>query len=203
MIIQRRKFLTSRRYKDAIWGSSKDATNKRNYPPGMHGTFGYRRLSDFGTQVKAKRQLMTHYNIGERQFRKFFDEASRKKGNRGENFAAMLESRLSMVLYRAKFTNTIYAAQQLITHGHVQVNDRKIDRPGYRVFPGSKITIKKRMTNKQNFLLGSHDGSRDIPDYIQVADSGDSFCFVRLPTIGEIPFVFTAETFSKIISCYS
>lgn len=203
MPIQKRKFLTSRRYRKAIWGSPKDPVNKRSYPPGMHGVNGYRRLSDFGEQLKAGRQLMTHYNVGERQFRKFFFDASKKKGSRGENFIGMLESRLAMVVYRAKFANTIFAAQQMVVHGHVTVNDCKIDRPGYRVFPGSVIKIRKRIMNKQNFLLGNNDGSREVPDYIQVSESNDSACFVRLPILKDIPFIFTEDTLARIIARYS
>lgn len=203
MTIKRRKFLVSRRYKKPLWDSAKDAANKRNYPPGMHGMQGYKRLSDFGEQLMTCRQLMTHYNIGERQFIRFFKNASSKRGNRGENFAGMLESLLAMVVYRAKLANTIFAARQAIVHGHITVNDVRIDRPSYRVFPGSIVKIKKRMTSKQSFLLAKSDGVRDIPDYIQGDEGGEQACFTRIPVIKDIPFCFTDEDFSRVISRYS
>lgn len=203
MPIKRRKFLTSRRYKKPLWDSQKDAANKKSYPPGMHGTQGYKKLSDFGEQLKVCRQLRTHYNVGERQFIRFFKDASKKKGNRGENFAGMLESRLSMIVYRAKFANTIFAAQQMVVHGHIIVNNRKINRPGYRVFPGSIIKIKKRMTSKGNFLLAKSDGTREVPDYIQIDEDGEKACFMRLPLIKEIPFFFLDADFARIISRYA
>lgn len=203
MVLKNRKFLTSRRYKKALWDSPKDAFNKRSYPPGMHGTQGYKKLSDFGEQLKVCKQLMTHYNVGERQFMKFFANASKKRGNRGENFAGMLESRLSMIVYRAKFANTIFAAQQMVVHGHITVNGKRINRPGYIVFPDAVIKVKKRITGKQNFTLAKSQGERDVPDYIQVDEGGEQACLTRIPLIKDIPFCFTGEDFARVISRYS
>ena len=109
-----------------IWGRPKSPVNKRSYGPGQHGQRRAKKLSDYGTQLQAKQKLKGYYgNITERQFRKYYTDASRRPGDTGENMIGLLETRLDTVVYRSKFVPTPFAARQLVSHGHVKVNGRQ------------------------------------------------------------------------------
>ncbi len=109
-----------------LWGRPKSPVNRREYGPGQHGQ-RRKKPSDYGTQLMAKQKLKGYYgNIGERQFRRYYAEASRRKGDTSENMIELLERRLDMVVYRMKFVSTIFAARQFVSHGHVKVNGRRV-----------------------------------------------------------------------------
>ena len=115
------KYKIDRRMGENIWGRPKSPVNKRSYGPGQHGQRRAKKLSDYGTQLQAKQKLKGYYgNITERQFRKYYTDASRRPGDTGENMIGLLETRLDTVVYRAKFVPTPFAARQLVSHGHVQ-----------------------------------------------------------------------------------
>src|ERR1700743_409624 len=112
----------------------KSPVNQRSYGPGQHGQRRKSKVSDFGLQLKAKQKLKGYYgNITEKQFRRTYDEASRRKGNASENLIALLESRLDAVVYRAKFVPTPFAARQFVNHGHVLVNGKRVNIACYLV----------------------------------------------------------------------
>ncbi|MFQ5468395.1 MAG: 30S ribosomal protein S4, partial [Kiloniellaceae bacterium] len=120
------KYKINRRLGANLWGRPKSPVNKRDYGPGEHGQ-RRRKPSDFGTQLQAKQKLKGHYgNIGERQFRRYYAEAARRKGDTGHNLIAVLERRLDAVVYRAKFVPTVFAARQFVNHGHILVNGKRV-----------------------------------------------------------------------------
>ena len=128
------KHKIDRRLKVNLWGRPKSPFNKRAYPPGQHGQSKNSKLSDYGTQLQAKQKLKSYYgNMNERQFRNAYKKAIMKKGDTAENLIGLLERRLDAVIYRAKFATTIFSARQLINHGHVKVNGKKVNIGSYLV----------------------------------------------------------------------
>ena len=115
---------------------------RRPYGPGQHGNERKGKLSDYGTQLKEKQKVRFMYGLNERQFRKTFEEAAKMKGIQGTNFLRLLESRLDNLVYRIGFANTRRGARQLVNHGHVTVNGKKVDIPSYRVKPGDVVSLK-------------------------------------------------------------
>ncbi|RUY95991.1 30S ribosomal protein S4, partial [Mesorhizobium sp. M7A.F.Ca.CA.002.15.1.1] len=130
------KYKIDRRLGENIWGRPKSPVNKREYGPGQHGQRRKGKLSDFGLQLRAKQKLKGHYgDVSEKQFRKVYEEADRRKGDTSENLIGLLESRLDAVVYRAKFVPTIFAARQFVNHGHVNVNGKRVNIGSYRCKP--------------------------------------------------------------------
>src|SRR6202035_5228036 len=134
------KYKINRRLGVKLWGRSKSPLNRnRDYGPGQHGQ-RRKKPSDFGTQLMAKQKLKGYYgNIGERQFRKLYEEASRRRGDTGDNLVELLERRLDAVVYRMKLVPTPFAARQLVNHGHVLVNGCRVTIPSYSVRDGDAI----------------------------------------------------------------
>src|SRR5260221_5007013 len=136
------KHKIDRRMGENIWGRPKSPVNKREYGPGQHGQRRKGKLSDFGIQLKAKQKLKGYYaNISERQFHKVYEEASRRTGDSSENLIGLLERRLDAIVYRAKFVPTMFAARQLVSHGHVKVNGRRVTVPSLRIKVGDAIEL--------------------------------------------------------------
>jgi small subunit ribosomal protein S4 len=177
-----------------IWGRPKSPINSRAYGPGQHGQRRKSKVSDFGLQLKAKQKLKGYYgNLTEKQFRRTYDEASRRKGNTSENLIALLESRLDAVVYRAKFVPTPFAARQFVNHGHVQVNGRRVNIASYRVKPGDVVSVRERSRNLALVLEAIQSAERDVPDYIEVDTKGLSVKFVRAPELAEVPYAVKME----------
>ena len=127
------KYKIDRRLGENIWGRPKSPVNSREYGPGQHGQRRKGKLSDFGLQLRAKQKLKGYYgDITEKQFRKIYKEAARRKGDTSENLIGLLESRLDAVVYRAKFVPTVFAARQFVNHGHVTVNGKRVNIASYR-----------------------------------------------------------------------
>ena len=134
------KYKIDRRMGQNIWGRPKSPFNRREYGPGQHGQRRKGKLSDFGTQLKAKQKLKGYYgNISEKQFRGYYAEAIRMKGDSGDNLIGLLERRLDAVIYRAKFVSTVFAARQFVNHGHVKVNGRRVNIASHQVKVGDRI----------------------------------------------------------------
>ena len=139
------KYKLDRRLGENIWGRPKSPVNKREYGPGQHGQRRKGKLSDFGLQLRAKQKLKGHYgDISEKQFRKTYDEANRRKGDTPENLIGLLESRLDAIVYRAKFVPTIFAARQFVNHGHINVNGRRVNIGSYRCKAGDVIEVREK-----------------------------------------------------------
>jgi len=139
------KYKIDRRMGENIWGRAKSPLNKREYGPGQHGQRRKGKLSDFGTQLRAKQKLKGYYgDLTEKQFRRIYAEAERVKGDTGENLVGLLERRLDAVIYRAKFVPTVFAARQFVNHGHVTVNGKRVNIASYRVKEGDVIAVRDR-----------------------------------------------------------
>ena len=140
----RSKYKINRRLGVNLWGRPKSPFNKREYGPGQHGQ-RRRKPSDFGLQLAAKQKLKGYYgNISERQFRRYYEEATRRRGDTGENLIELLERRLDAVIYRMKFVPTVFAARQFISHKHVLVNGRMVNVPSFQVRDNDIIEVKEK-----------------------------------------------------------
>jgi small subunit ribosomal protein S4 len=183
------KYKIDRRMGENIWGRPKSPVNKRSYGPGQHGQRRAKKLSDYGTQLQAKQKLKGYYgNITERQFRKYYQDASRRPGDTGENMIGLLETRLDTVVYRAKFVPTPFAARQFVNHGHVLVNGKRVNIPSYRVKPGDVVQVRERSRNMALVLEALQSGERDTPDYITMDGKAMSATYVRIPELAEVPY---------------
>ncbi|MAS32513.1 MAG: 30S ribosomal protein S4 [Anaerolineaceae bacterium] len=162
---------------------------KRSYPPGDHGkdkAFRSGRRSNYGLQLNEKQKLSFIFNVREGQLRRYFVKARRQPGNTGTNLLALLERRLDNVVYRAGFAATIWAARQLVNHGHVLVNGQRLDIPSYLVEIDDVISVSERM-RKNVHVVESMDGSGSVPDYLTVNKEAFSIRFDRIPERKEMP----------------
>jgi len=172
-----------------IWGRPKSPINQRSYGPGQHGQRRKSKVSDFGLQLRAKQKLKGYYgNLTEKQFSRTYEEAARRKGNSSENLIALLESRLDAVVYRAKFTPTVFSARQFVNHGHVQVNGQRVNIASYRVKPGDVVQVRERSRNMALVLEALQLAERDTPDYLEVDAKAMTAKFIRLPDLAEVPY---------------
>ncbi len=185
---QESKYKIDRRLSVNLWGRPKSPLNKRDYRPGQHGQ-RRRKPTDYGVQLMAKQKLKGYYgNIGERQFRRLYEEAERLKGDTGENLIGLLERRLDAVVYRAKFVPTIFAARQFVNHGHVTVNGQRVNIASYRVKEGDVIAVRDRSRQLAIVLEAVSLTERDVPDYLEVDHSKMTATFVRTPALGDVPY---------------
>ena len=161
------KYKIDRRHGENIWGRPKSPVNRREYGPGQHGQRRKGKVSDFGTQLRAKQKLKGYYgNISEKQFKNIYDEAIRRTGDTSEHLVGLLESRLDAIVYRAKFVPTVFAARQFVNHGHVKVNGKRVNIPSYRCKPGDVIEVKDASKQMALVLEATQLPERDVPDYI-------------------------------------
>ena len=183
------KYKIDRRMGENIWGRPKSPVNRREYGPGQHGQRRKGKLSDFGLQLRAKQKLKGYYgDMTEKQFRRIFAEAERIKGDTGENLIGLLESRLDAVVYRAKFVPTIFAARQFVNHGHVLVNDRRVNIPSYRVKENDVIEVRDRSKQMTALLEAVQLSERDVPEYMTADHSKMIATFVRTPGLSDVPY---------------
>jgi len=198
------KHKVDRRLKVNLWGRPKSPFNSRNYPPGQHGKSAKRgKTSDYGTQLQAKQKLKFYYgNMNERQFRNVFRKAFQKRGNTTENFIGLLERRLDTVIYRAKFSTTVFSARQLINHGHIKVNGKKVNIPSYLV--SDKDTIELKDKSKELLVVAGAlvNKEREIPDYIQMDDKNKIAKLIRVPKFSEVPYPTIMEP-NLVVEYYS
>lgn len=162
---------------------------KRAHPPGEHGrekSFRSGRRSDYATQLDEKQKLAFVYNIREKQMRRYFLDARRQQGPTGENLLGLLERRLDNLVYRAGFAATIWAARQLVTHGHIYVNGKRLDLPSYSVIPGDKISVRPKM-QKNPHIVESLEATTTVPSYLLMEKSDFAATLTRLPERAEIP----------------
>ncbi|KGJ09570.1 30S ribosomal protein S4 (plasmid) [Paracoccus versutus] len=188
------KYKIDRRMGENIWGRAKSPLNRREYGPGQHGQRRKGKLSDFGTQLRAKQKLKGYYgDLTEKQFRRIYAEAERVKGDTGENLIGLLERRLDAVVYRAKFVPTIFAARQFVNHGHVEVNGKRVNIASYRVKEGDVISIRERSRQLAIVLESVGLAERDVPDYLEVDHNKMTASFVRTPALGDVPYAVQME----------
>lgn len=158
---------------------------RRPYGPGQHGKDRKGKLSDYGVQLKEKQKVRFMYGLNERQFRKTFDEAAKLQGIHGTNFLRLLESRLDNLVYRAGFASTRRGARQLVNHGHVTVNGKKVDIPSYRVKIGDVISLKEDDKNLKVVEEALSKITKRV-DFITYDEGKKEATFVRLPERNEL-----------------
>ena len=185
-----------------LWGRPKSPLNMREYAPGQHGQ-RRKKPTDFGVQLMAKQKLKGYYgNIGEKQFKKYYVEAVRRKGDTGANLVGILESRMDAILYRMKLAPTFFACRQLINHGHVLVNDKRCNISSRMLNVGDKITLKEKARNIPAVLQAISSIERDVPDYVEVDHAKFTGGLTRVPLPDEIPYPVQMET-NLVIEYYS
>ena len=197
------KHKVDRRLKVNLWGRPKSPFNSRNYPPGQHGKSRKGKISDYGSQLEAKQKLKFYYgNMNERQFRNVYRKAIKKRGNTTENLVGLLERRLDTVIYRAKFATTVFSARQLINHGHIKVNGKKVNIPSYSV--SEKDTIELKDKSKELVVIAGAlvNKEREVPDYIQIDEKNKKAKFSRVPKFSEVPYPTIMEP-NLVIEYYS
>ena len=174
----------ARRVGFSILESGKELV-RRPYGPGQHGQDRKGKLSNYGEQLKEKQKVRFMYGVNERQFRKTFEEAGKLKGIHGENFLKLLESRLDNVVYRLGLATTRRGARQLVNHGHITVNGKKVDIPSYRVKPGSKIALKENSEDHKAALEALSKAVNRV-EYITFDENKLEGTYVRYPERSEL-----------------
>lgn len=177
------KFKLSRRLGISLSGTGKEL--KRPYAPGQHGPSQRRKLSGYGVQLQEKQKLRHMYGLNEKQFRNLFNRAAKMKGIAGENFMFLLESRLDNLVYRLGWANSRYGARQLVAHGHVTVNGKKVDIPSYTVQPGEVIGLRERSRNLKS-IKEAMEGRHHLPAYLEFNENAMEGKYVRLPSRDEL-----------------
>ena len=158
---------------------------RRPYGPGQHGNERKGKLSDYGTQLKEKQKVRFMYGVNERQFKKTFAEAAKMQGIHGTNFLRLLESRLDNLVYRIGFASTRRGARQLVNHGHVTVNGKKVNIPSYRVKPGDVISIKEDHKNLKVVAESLAKVNRRV-EFISYDENKMEATYVRMPERNEL-----------------
>ena len=188
------KHKIDRRLKINLWGRPKSPFNTRAYGPGQHGQSRQGKPSDYGIQLQAKQKLKGYYgNINERQFRNIYKKAAMQKGDTGENLIGLLERRLDAVVYRARFSTTIFSARQLINHGHVKVNGKKVNIASYVVTEEDTIEIRDKSKQLAFIDIALANKERETPEYILMDEKNKKVTFVRTPKFEEVPYPVVME----------
>ena len=159
--------------------------SKKPYAPGQHGNDRRKKLSDYGTQLQEKQKVRFMYGVSEKQFRKIFNDAGKIKGVHGENFLRLLESRLDNLVYRMGFATTRRAARQLVNHGHITVNGKKVDIPSYRCVPGDVITLKEQ-SMEHPAVKEALENTHNRVEFVTFDDKKKTGTYVRYPERSEL-----------------
>ena len=187
-----------------LWGRPKSPFNKRTSRPGQHGALGHRRkLSDYGKQLFAKQKLRFYYgDLTEKQFRRIYDKASKIRGDTSEILIELLERRLDAIVYRMKFVSTIFAARQLVNHGHVKINGKRVNIPSYTVKDGEEISLKEKSKEIPLIQEAILSQEREIPEYLEVDIKEFKGRFLRSPLMHDVPYPVVMEP-NLVIEYYS
>ncbi|HEU5140998.1 MAG TPA: 30S ribosomal protein S4 [Bacillales bacterium] len=190
----------SRRFGISLTGTGKEL-DKRPYPPGEHGQNQRRKKSEHGLQLQEKQKLRFMYGLNERQFRRLFDKAGKMRGVHGENFMVLLESRLDNLVYRLGLARTRRQARQLVTHGHMTVDGKRVDIPSYSVTPGQVIGVREKSQNL-DIIKDAMETNNFVPEYLTFDENKKEGTFTRLPERSELPAEITetliVEWYSKL-----
>lgn len=175
----------ARRFKEPIFGPSK-ALERKPYPPGQHGRGRRSKESEYALQLKEKQKAKHTYGLLERQFRNLFDKAARKRGVTGENLLKFLEARLDNTVFRLGFGRTRRQARQLVTHGHIMVNDQVVDIPSFQLRAGDVIRVRPKSRNLEAVQDNVKNTRRSYP-WLEVDRRDLQGKFLDLPERGDIP----------------
>ncbi len=197
------KHKVDRRLRVNLWGRPKSPFNSRNFPPGQHGAKKSSKPSDYGIQLQAKQKMKAYYgNMNETQFRNIYLKAIKKRGDTIENLIGLLERRLDIIIYRAKFAITVFAARQLINHGHIRVNGKKVNIASYQVREEDVIQLKDKSKQLQIIDVSLANKERDIPDYLEIEEKQKTIKFTRIPKFADVPYPCVMEP-NLVIEYYS
>jgi len=205
------KYKIIRRLGENLWGRAKSPVARarkgdqspRTYGPGQHGQRRKNKPTDFGIQLMAKQKLKGYYaNIGEKQFRKYYDEAVRRKGDTSENLIELLERRLDTVVYRMKFTVTPFAARQFVNHGHITVNGKRVNIPSFLVRDDDVVELKEKSKQLTMVLDAAQESGRDVPEYLETDHRAMRGRFVRAPKFSDVPYPVQMEP-NLVVEFYS
>lgn len=200
---QNAKYKIDRRVGENVWGRPKSPINSRQSRPGQHGARRSNKPSDFGVQLMAKQKLKGFYGeITEKQFRKTYDEAARRRGNTAELLVGLLESRLDTVVYRSKFVPTIFAARQFVNHGHVSVNGVKANIASMTLKPGDVVQVREKSRNMALVIEAMGSAERDVPEYLEVDPKAMTSKYGRMPGLSDIPYAAKMEP-NLVVEYYS
>jgi small subunit ribosomal protein S4 len=181
--------------------TQKCAIVRRNYPPGVHGAKGKKRISDYGTQLKEKQKAKKEYNLLEKQFRLTFEKGKKQPGNAGENLFKLLETRFDNAVYRLGFAASRSQARELITHGHFLINDKKVNIPSYHLRTGDIIKIKERSKKLKPFnILKEKLKKVEISAWLNLDNKELTGKVLHMPTADEIKTNINAQI---IVEYYS
>ena len=196
------KHKIDRRLGENLWGRPKSPVNRREYGPGQHGQ-RRSKPTDFGVQLMAKQRLKGYYgNIGEKQFRRYYHEAVRRRGDTSQNLIGILECRLDALVYRMKFVPTVFAARQLVSHGHVLVDGKRCTIPSRMVRPGEEVSLKEKARAIPAVIEGMASAERDIPEYLTVDEGAYKGTMNRVPDLADVPYPVRMEP-NLVIEFYS
>lgn len=185
-----------------LWGRAKSPVNSRSYGPGQHGQ-QRGKISDYGIQLRAKQKLKGYYgSISEGQFRRIYQEAVRRRGDTSENMIELLERRLDAVVYRMKFAATVFGSRQLVSHGHVKVNGKRVNIGSYVLSDGDEITVTDRFKENTNTMAAMISSERDVPDYMEVDHKKMHGKFIRGPQLADVPYPVQMEP-NLVVEFYS
>ena len=198
----RSKYKIDRRLRCNLWGRPKSPYNSREYGPGPHGQ-RRKKPTDYGLQLHAKQKLKGYYgNITEKQFRRYYKEAVRRKGDTSENLIAILERRLDAVIYRMKFVPTVFAARQFINHGHITVNGNRVNIPSYAVKDGDNVEVREKSRDLPLVMEAIASQEREVPEYIVVDPAKCKGTFTRQPGLSDVPYPVQMEP-NLVVEFYS
>lgn len=196
------KFKIDRRLGCNLWGRAKSPINNRNYAPGQHG-MNRKKPTDYGIQLLAKQKLRGYYgNIQEKQFRRIYEKAMRMRGDTSENIIGLLERRLDAVVYRMKLAPSVFAARQLINHGHIKVNGKMLNIGSYSVAEGDEIELAADMKQNNIVLASVQSTEREIPAYIEMDNATFKGRFVNVPKLSDVPYPVVMEP-NLVVEFYS
>ena len=197
------KFKINRRLGVNLWGRAKSPLSKRDYGPGQHGQRRKNKPTDFGVQLMAKQKLKGYYgNIGEKQFRKYYEEAVRRKGDTSENLIELLERRLDAVVYRMKFAMLLFASRQCVIHGHILINGKRVNIPSYLVRDNDIVEVKESSKQLAIVLDAAQAGERDVPEYLEVDHRAMKGRFALAPKLSDVPYPVQMEP-NLVVEFYS
>ncbi len=174
----------SRRYGFSTLENGKDIA-RRPFAPGQHGAGRRKKISEYGIQLQEKQKIRFMYGLNEKQFRRLFEKASKMEGIHGENFLKLLESRLDNLVYRMGLANTRRASRQMVNHGHIMINGKKVDIPSYQCKPGDVISVREKSLEHPAMKLAL-EAKVSRPAYVEFDEKKMSGTFLRLPDRSEL-----------------
>ncbi|MBJ7449621.1 MAG: 30S ribosomal protein S4 [Parachlamydiales bacterium] len=178
----------ARRFGANIFGRTRNPLLHKPNPPGMHGS-RHKKKSDYGVQLEEKQKLKAVYGmVSEKQLINYYQKSLQHSGETAENFLAMLECRLDNMVYRMKFARTIFMAQQLVSHGHIYVNGKKVDRRSFQVKPGMIISVKEKSRKNEGIKLSADHALSSVPEYVLVEKDKFEGKLLAVPAVDQISF---------------